>query len=291
MKFSNIHTTVQKSFNQAFKVKKVDVSDISHFVSPVLNIDHFEMASPYFPPHPHAGFSAVTYMLEDSDSGFLNRDSLGDVSEINPGDIHWTLAGSGVIHEEVPKEAGKVANGIQLFVKLEKEHEFMDPKSFHVQNSKAPRVNKGDAQIKILSGEFEGEHAPFNLPSPFNFYDVQLQSSGKVDLEVEENFGGLLYILDGNVYINHLSEEKESEALKNEQFLSKGQYIGLSSEKSLEKIRIHSFQGARFLFLSGRRQSDQVYSAGPFALNDPLKIQDVQRRYQSGQLGYLKASF
>ena len=61
-------------------------------LDPFLNVDDFRMSQPTFPPHPHAGFSAVTLMLEDSRGAFVNRDSLGDRSRIAPGGVHWTMA-------------------------------------------------------------------------------------------------------------------------------------------------------------------------------------------------------
>jgi redox-sensitive bicupin YhaK (pirin superfamily) len=64
-------------------------------IDPFINLDDFHMSLPTFRPHPHAGFSAVTYMFEDSKGGFLNRDSMGDSSKIGPGDLHWTQAASG----------------------------------------------------------------------------------------------------------------------------------------------------------------------------------------------------
>lgn len=54
------------------------------------------MSEPTFPPHPHAGFSAVTYLFEDSGGALVNRDSLGDRSRIEPGALHWTQAARGI---------------------------------------------------------------------------------------------------------------------------------------------------------------------------------------------------
>ncbi|MFB2920991.1 MULTISPECIES: pirin family protein [Aerosakkonema] len=85
-------------------------------LDPFLNLVDFHMSQPTFKPHPHAGFSAVTYMFEDSEGAFINRDSLGDRSRIAPGDLHWTQAGSGMLHEEVPERAGVDCHGLQMFV-------------------------------------------------------------------------------------------------------------------------------------------------------------------------------
>jgi redox-sensitive bicupin YhaK (pirin superfamily) len=87
-------------------------------IDPFLSVDHFRMSAPTFPPHPHAGFSAVTYLFSDSETGFINRDSLGHRLEISPGAVHWTQAAAGVMHEEYPREPGKQAHGFQIFVNL-----------------------------------------------------------------------------------------------------------------------------------------------------------------------------
>jgi redox-sensitive bicupin YhaK (pirin superfamily) len=81
-----------------------------------LGIDHARMSGATFPPHRHAGFSAVSYLFLDSETAIDNRDSLGNRTLILPGGLHWTAAGRGVVHEEVPVETGKTAHMLQIFV-------------------------------------------------------------------------------------------------------------------------------------------------------------------------------
>ena len=64
-------------------------------LDPFLMVDHFRMREAAFAPHPHAGFSAVTYLFDDSATGLVSRDSLGGEHAIAPGGLHWTLAGRG----------------------------------------------------------------------------------------------------------------------------------------------------------------------------------------------------
>ena len=47
--------------------------------------DHFFMSSATFPPHPHAGFNAITVLFPDSPGSFSNRDSHGVSLVIKPG--------------------------------------------------------------------------------------------------------------------------------------------------------------------------------------------------------------
>src|SRR4029450_4423886 len=71
------------------------------WMDPYLTIDHLVISQPQFRPHPHAGFSAITLMFEDSPGSISNRDSTGTHTLLKPGDLHWTQARSGVVNEEV----------------------------------------------------------------------------------------------------------------------------------------------------------------------------------------------
>jgi redox-sensitive bicupin YhaK (pirin superfamily) len=82
----------------------------STLMDPYLMVDHHWMSQPTFGPHPPAGFSAVTYMFDDAETGFHNRDSMGDSSHIRAGDLHWTTAGAGVVRDEAPVEPGRTGH-------------------------------------------------------------------------------------------------------------------------------------------------------------------------------------
>ncbi|MFK0090779.1 pirin family protein [Pseudomonas sp. NPDC090755] len=66
---------------------------VAELIDPFLGVDHAWMSGPTFPPHPHVGFSAVSYLFLDSETGINNRDDIGTQSLIRPGGLHWTAAG------------------------------------------------------------------------------------------------------------------------------------------------------------------------------------------------------
>lgn len=72
------------------------------------------MSGPTFPPH--QGFSAVSYLFLDSETGINNRDSIGTQNLIKSGGLHWTTAGKGIVHEEVPAETGKTVHSLLIFI-------------------------------------------------------------------------------------------------------------------------------------------------------------------------------
>jgi redox-sensitive bicupin YhaK (pirin superfamily) len=148
----------------------------------VLNIDHFQMSMPTFPPHPHAGFSAVTFMLPWSPGGFINRDSLGDRSPILPGALHWTLAGAGMMHEEIPENPGETCEGLQIFVKLPENEELCPPQALHLGPSEIPRIYLPEAHIQVLVGTVAGVSSPMPNSGHTTMALVQVQGHCRVDI-------------------------------------------------------------------------------------------------------------
>ena len=90
-----------------FSAANVSAASVERDLDSVITIDHFNIRVPVFALHPHAGFSAVAYLFEDSEGEFVNRDSLGHQLVAKPGAVIWTVTGSGVPHDEFPWQSGE----------------------------------------------------------------------------------------------------------------------------------------------------------------------------------------
>ena len=110
IRFSPVVATRARGEGSAFSIRSIDLEALGDVGSPVALLDDFRVSGRPFGPHPHAGFSAVTYVFEDSPGSLRSRDSLGDDLVVDPGGLVWTLAGSGVLHEEIPAEPGPRAS-------------------------------------------------------------------------------------------------------------------------------------------------------------------------------------
>jgi redox-sensitive bicupin YhaK (pirin superfamily) len=161
----------------------------------VLNVDHFVMSEPTFPPHPHAGFSAVTWMLPWSRGSFVNRDSRGDRSIIGPGTLHWTLAGSGVVHEEIPERPGVPSEGLQIFVKLPEDDELRAPEAFHLAQGDLPSVRQGRSCAAVLLGELAEARSP--VPAHGRTTMAHLAVDGPLRVPIPAGLSGFLMRLAG----------------------------------------------------------------------------------------------
>src|SRR5207253_2434310 len=98
---------------------------------PFLLLDDFRNEHPEdylagFPWHPHRGIETITYVL----SGTVQHgDSLGNRGALGAGDVQWMTAGSGILHQEMPKgdERGRM-HGFQLWANLPRSLKMTDPR-------------------------------------------------------------------------------------------------------------------------------------------------------------------
>ncbi len=246
-------------------------------MDPYLMADHYRMSEPTFGPHPHAGFSAVTYMFDDAETGFSNRDSRGDASEIRPGDAHWTVVGSGVVHDEVPVENGKVAHGLQLFVNLAAKDKHISPTAIHIHRDAMPRVTQaGGARVKVAFGSYDDDQqtiaAVKSLPSEVTLLDVSMSAGESFRYTVAEGINAFALVIRGAIDVG-------GELVSKAQAIAFGRGGGALEITASDEAQIAVFLGKPF--------SEPVVRHGPFAMTNQADIDRAIADYQSGRMGSL----
>ncbi len=175
------------------------------WMGPFLNIDNFIMSKPTFAVHPHAGFSAVTVMFEDSEGTFRNRDSLGTDVLIPPGSIHWTQAGSGIFHEEVPT-AAVASRGLQVFVALPEEHELAAPNVLHLEPHEVPIVETAEGHVRVLVGRHGTETSPLlppGAPDGLFLFEVSVKPHSSLEVHPPSGLHTFALSLSGSGSVNN----------------------------------------------------------------------------------------
>jgi redox-sensitive bicupin YhaK (pirin superfamily) len=142
------------------------------------------MSAPTFPPHPHAGFSAVSYLFLDSETGIDNRDSLGTRNLIRPGGLHWATAGSGIVHEEIPAEPGKTVHSLQIFVNLAPERQGIAPFALSLEPQDVPVVKLPGAKVRVPVGDFRGARSPLHPPTEVTMLDISLGDGAELEVPI-----------------------------------------------------------------------------------------------------------
>jgi redox-sensitive bicupin YhaK (pirin superfamily) len=176
-------------------------------MDPVLGVDHAFMAGPTFPPHPHKGFSAVSYVFADAGTGLNNRDSIGTVNLIRPGGLHWTAAGSGIVHEEVPADAGKVSHLLQIFVALPRVREMASPFAVSLEPEDVPVIDTEGVHIRVPLGQYGDISSPLGTPTQLNLFDIRLNRDAELSVPIAAGQNCFIIPIKGSVAVNGVHHE------------------------------------------------------------------------------------
>lgn len=240
-------------------------------VDPFLMLDKFESDRPDdyiggFPDHPHRGFETVTYLT----AGRMRHwDNAGHEGVIEPGDVQWMSAGSGIIHSEMPEQENGLLSGFQLWVNLSAAKKMQPPAYQEYQSADIPVDNFDGGIAKIIAGvSARGiQGAVTNIASNPLFMDVMLDARGEFEQLVPSSHAGFIYMIEGEVQIG-------GEVLP-------AANLGVFGEG--ERVEIKAATGCRFLLVAGGKINEPVARGGPFVMNTRQEVLQAFDDYKNGQ--------
>jgi hypothetical protein len=242
---------------------------------PFLLLDDFRSDIPEnylngFPWHPHRGIETITYIL---DGNVEHGDSLGNSGAIGPGDVQWMTAGSGIIHQEMPKgdEAGRMG-GFQLWANLPAAQKMMAPRYREVKSSQIPRVTSmSGATIRVICGEVEGTKGPVrDIVTDPEYLDVTLPAGSEFSHPTSKEHTVLAYVIEGQAFFD--AEKKTP--------VSNGALAQF--EAGEEVVAFATDVPARFLLLSGKPIGEPVAWYGPIVMNTQRELEIAFEEYRNG---------
>ena len=259
----------------AISVKSIDLDKLGEHASPLALLDDFRVSGQPFGPHPHAGFSAITYVFEDSKGSLRSRDSLGNDLVIGPGGIVWLQTGRGALHQEVPAEIGRELHGAQIYVNLSSKNKLAAPRTFWLQTSEVPewRSETGD-RVRVVVGSFKSVSSPLAPAEPFDLLDVSLKNEFTFSPRKAHN--AIVYVLAGEII---------ARASDGEQNVPSEHAVALHGSDGC--VTLKAVQPAHFLVLSGHEIREPALANGPFIMNEPSEIDAAFARYRAGEMGHL----
>lgn len=243
---------------------------------PFLMLDEFKSDDPNdyiagFPPHPHRGFSTLTYMLAGR---MEHKDSVGNTGVVEAGGAQWMRAAKGIIHAEMPKQEAGLMWGFQLWVNLPAA-EKMSPASWADHPAQAiPEFKQQDADVRLIAGQWsQGEQhrsGPIQQPDQaFLMADVRLPESGSITLESFQQEQRLLYVYEGEVTIDEAT-------------VGAGELLKLDADAA---FKVHTTeQAGGFILLAGNPIKEPIVQYGPFVMNTAAEIEQALQDYQQGKL-------
>jgi redox-sensitive bicupin YhaK (pirin superfamily) len=259
-----------------FSAAHVSGASVGHAIDPVIGIDHFTIRAPTFAPHPHAGFSAVTYLFEDSEGEFINRDSLGHQLLAKPGAVIWTVTGSGVMHEEFPRTRGQRSHGLQVFVNLAAAEKMQPPRVLFVDGPEVPIFERPGARARVVVGSAGDVRGKIEPPGDITFLDVKLDPDAAFEQPVSPERSVLAYVIEGSALVG--DEARPLGALGAVSFATDGDAVLLRA----------GGDGARVVLIAGRPLRERVVAQGPFIMNSEEQIASAIERYRAGGMGRLE---
>jgi quercetin 2,3-dioxygenase len=261
-------------------------------LDPFLLLDDFHSTDPAdyikgFPWHPHRGIETITYVLHGKvDHG----DSMGNKGSIGSGDIQWMTAGSGIIHQEMPKgQTNGLMWGFQLWANLPASHKMMDPRYRDVTSNQIPEVtlDKG-VKAKIISGVVTGVKGPVqDIVIDPEYLDVTVPAESSLSHPVKRGHTVFAYVVEGQGYFDVERDSYAYEVEGANYFDFKRECL-LGSENLVifddgdEILITTSEKPVRFLLISGKPIKEPVAWYGPIVMNTQEELRVAFEEYQNG---------
>jgi redox-sensitive bicupin YhaK (pirin superfamily) len=136
----------------------------------VLMCDSYVMTAPTFPLHPHEHISAVAILFEESVGQMYSSDSVGTNHYFGAGDMHWTLAGSGVEHTQTPTSGSRI-HAVQMFIDLPEPLRFSPAKTLLLQAKDVPIYENEGCRVRLLAGSAFGLNSPIKIPQEILIFE------------------------------------------------------------------------------------------------------------------------
>ncbi len=259
---------------------------------PFLLLDDFRSDNPEyylkgFPWHPHRGIETITYILEGK---VEHGDSMKNKGVINPGDVQWMTAGSGIIHQEMPKgdENGRMG-GFQLWANLPATHKMMDPRYRDVKSSQIPEVSKDNGvKIKIICGQVDGIQGPVrDIITDPEYLDVTVPAGTEFTHPTKAGHTVLAYVIEGK---GRFCQEKDPFSYEAEGVnyfdLQRSPFADNESlilfEDGEKIVVVTEEEPVRFLFISGKPIGEPVAWYGPIVMNTQEELETAFEEFNNG---------
>ena len=261
-------------------------------LDPFLLLDDFRSGEPAhylpgFPWHPHRGIETITYMLE----GYADHgDSMGNQGRIGPGDVQWMTAGSGVIHQEMPKgDKRGVMGGFQLWANLPASQKMMDPRYRDVKQATIPELTlEQGVKIKIICGKVGGTEGPVkDIVTEPEYLDVSVPAGEVFRHPVKRGHTVFAYVFEGEGHFDKgqdsFAYEVEGENyfdFKRECLIGNGNVVMFDDGE--EVLVTTREKPVRFLLVSGKPIGEPVAWYGPIVMNTQEELRIAFEEYQNG---------
>lgn len=225
--------------------------------------------------HPHRGFETVTIAYQGS---VEHRDSGGSAGRIEPGDVQWMTAASGVVHEEMHSadftREGGTFEMVQLWVNLPAAHKMSPPRYQAITSDQIARVDLAPgAHGRVIAGTLNGVRGPAKTFTPVTVVDLRLDAGSTADITLTEGHSAAVVLLHGHVVVNGATAHDEAKLVL---LTHAGAQVHLEAKTDTVA-----------LLLSGEPIIEPIAWHGPFVMNTEAELRQAFQDYSAGRMGRL----
>jgi redox-sensitive bicupin YhaK (pirin superfamily) len=259
---------------------------------PFLLLDDFRNENPEdylagFPWHPHRGIETITYVLAGS---VEHGDSLGNKGKMTAGDVQWMTAGSGILHQEMPRgDARGRMHGFQLWANLPASLKMTDPRYQDIPSAAIPELTEDDGtRVRVICGDFQGKKGPVEgVAADPNYFDISVPPLQRKRIKVETTRNAFAYVFAGSGTFRDGSDPR---AVLTEQ-------VAQPDAAPVYDVKNHSLvlfdrgdeltvqagpDGIRFLLISGKPIEEPVAWYGPIVMNTQEQLRQAMTELHDG---------
>jgi redox-sensitive bicupin YhaK (pirin superfamily) len=261
---------------------------------PFLLLDDFRNENPDayiagFPWHPHRGIETITYVLAGT---VEHGDSLGNRGRMGAGDVQWMTAGSGILHQEMPKgDTNGRMHGFQLWANLPSSLKMTAPRYQDISAADIPEVTEDDGtRARIIIGNFWGKSGPVEgVAADPRYLDISVPPGKTKRIPVDRANNAFAYVFAGS---GTFRDASDPQAVKTEVVNP-----GAKDDGSFDEVTNRSLvvfdrgdeivvragdQGIRFLLVSGKPLEEPVAWRGPIVMNSNVELQQAYAELRAG---------
>ncbi len=259
---------------------------------PFLLLDDFRSDNPPeylpgFPWHPHRGIETITYVLGGS---VEHGDSMGNRGTIRPGDVQWMTAGSGIIHQEMPKGNSRGALcGFQLWANLPARLKMTDPRYRGVEKDDIPVSGAGEGvEVRVIAGEMNGVLGPVTgIAVDPSYLDVSVRAESEFVCKIPAGHTAFAYVVTGSGQFDP-GEDPFAYETEGKNYFDQDLRPGIDAGHLVlygdgDRVIIRpGTSGVRFLLVSGKPIGEPVAWYGPIVMNTREELRTAFDELRNG---------
>lgn len=255
------------------RLTRVLTQNLQRRLDPFLMLDAFRNDNPDdyiggFPDHPHRGFETITYMLAGR---MRHHDSAGNAGLLGPGGMQWMVAGSGLIHSELPEQESGLMEGFQLWLNLPAADKMTAPNYRDVPAAAIPEFTTPEGvTVRVIAGASQGVAGAVQRPQTEPLYlDIHLPAGQRFEQAIPPGHNAFAYVYRGQARIAGTPVADRQMAI-------------LANDGS-SGVVLEAAEDSRLILVAGQPLNEPIAQYGPFVMNTAEQIEQTLRDYRDGK--------